>query len=296
MKASVIHKTIRQARGLLALGSLLALAACGGTALTTMTQATSEPFAGLPALVVPAGYRLVWADEFNTDGLPDPAKWSFDTERNKDGWYNHERQYYSRDRVENALVQGGRLRITARKEALSGAPDWGGQPYTSARLLTRGKAAWTYGFFEVRAKLPCGKGTWPAIWTLGTGGRWPEDGELDILEQIGHRPDRIFSTVHMAAGFGGKGSGTEVGRPGVCDGFHNYQMLWTAGEIRFAMDGVVHHVYANPKTGNAAWPFDAPQYLLLNLAIGGDLGGEVDEGMFPRIFEIEYVRVYQAGR
>lgn len=288
---------MRPARALLStftLIAVLALAGCGGHAPTTMTSPAPEPFAGLPPLVVPAGFRLVWADEFNTDGLPDAAKWSYDTVRNKEGWHNHELQYYSAQRPENAVVQGGTLRITARKESLRDAPDWGGQPYTSARLLTRGHAAWTYGYFEVRAKLPCGKGTWPAIWTLGTGGRWPEDGELDILEHIGHRPDRIFSTVHRAAGFGDKGSGTEVDRPGVCAGFHNYQMLWTADEIRFGMDGVVHHRYANPRSGSAAWPFDAPQYLLLNLAIGGDLGGVVDEGMFPRTFEIDHVRVYQA--
>ena len=145
-------------------------------------QAEARP----AALERPADYALVWADDFSNTGLPDPAKWAFDTGRNKLGWYNHELQYYSRERVDNAEARDGKLVITARKESLSSAPDWGRQRYTSARLITRGKAEWTYGFFEVRAKVACGKGTWPAIWMLGSQGDWPAAGELDILEHIGH--------------------------------------------------------------------------------------------------------------
>ena len=154
-------------------------------------QTSIQPAAQPAALSVPAGYTLVWSDDFNVPGAPDAAKWSFDTERNKAGWHNHELQYYSRDRTENAEVRDGKLVITARKEALASAADWGRQRYTSARLLTRGKAAWTYGFFEIRAKLPCGKGTWPAIWLLGSQGGWPAGGELDIAEHIGHQPGRV---------------------------------------------------------------------------------------------------------
>ena len=140
-------------------------------------------FIGTPMLAMsedfkpPANYRLVWSDEFSTDGLPDPAKWAYDTERNREGWHNNELQYYSGPRKENAKIKKGILHIQARKEALKEAPDWGRQQYTATRLITRGKADWTYGFFEVRAKMPCGKGTWPAIWTLGTKGQWPDDGE-----------------------------------------------------------------------------------------------------------------------
>ena len=248
-----------------------------------------------PTAGVPAGYVLVWSDEFGTDGLPDAAKWDYDTERNLPGWYNNELQYYARARSENSSVQGGRLLITARKEDLRTAADWGGQRYTSARLITRGKAQWTYGFFEVRAKMPCGKGTWPAIWTLGAAGRWPLDGEIDIMEQVGSNPTRVTGTVHTEAGSGGNSRGGATQVPLACSAFHNYQMTWTENDIRFAVDGVQYFRYVNPRTGVAAWPFYAPQYLLLNIAIGGDLGGTVDDLIFPVTMEIDHVRVYQVA-
>jgi beta-glucanase (GH16 family) len=243
---------------------------------------------------VPAGYTLVWGDEFDVDGLPDAARWDYDTERNRLGWYNNERQYYARARAENSVVRDGRLVITARRESLGSAADWGGQPYTSARLITRGKAQWTYGFFEVRAKMPCGQGTWPAIWMLGSGGRWPQDGELDILEHVGSDPTRVFSTVHTASGFAGNGRGAGTRLADACSAFHDYQMHWTADRIAFGVDGVVHFTYPNPRTGTDAWPFDAPQFMILNIAIGGDLGGAVDDRIFPVAMEIEHVRVWQA--
>ncbi len=241
---------------------------------------------------VPSGYTLAWADEFDTDGLPDATRWDYDTDRNSTGWFNNESQYYARDRAANASVSGGRLRITARLESLSRAADWGGQRYTLARLVTRGKASWTRGFFEIRAKMPCGRGTWPAIWTLGTGGVWPDDGELDILEQVGSNPTRVFGTVHTQAS-GGTGTGSAVQVADACGAFHNYQMTWTATDIRFAVDGAEYYRYTNPGQGNRGWPFDRPQYLLLNIAIGGTLGGAIDDNIFPVTMEIEYVRVYQ---
>jgi beta-glucanase (GH16 family) len=242
---------------------------------------------------VPAGYRLVWSDEFETEGLPDVTRWSYDTHRNRQGWYNNELQYYSAARYENTFVSNGRLRITARRESLSGFSDWGGQRYTSTRLFTLGKAQWTYGYFEVRAKLPCGRGTWPAIWMLGAGGVWPDDGEIDIMEQVGSNPSRILGTVHTPT-TGGSGNGSSTQVPDACTAFHNYQMHWTANEIAIAVDGVVYHRYRDPGTGRRAWPFNAPQYLLLNIAIGGTLGGSVDDGIFPVTMEIEHVRVWQA--
>ncbi len=283
--------------GLLASAALLS--ACGtssdlaGPAASAPTPPASTPSAGTP-LARPANYVLVWSDEFSTNGLPDPAKWDEDTSVNKTGWYNHELQYYSRQRPENAQVQDGTLRIIARKESLSSMPDWGGQAYTSSRMLTRGKADWTYGYFEIRAKLPCGKGTWPAIWMLGSKGQWPADGELDIMEQVGSNPSRVFSTVHRTAGFGGNGSGSDFQVPDACTAFHNYQMLWTPDAIQFGMDGTLNHTYTNPKTGYDAWPFDNPQYMILNIAIGGDLGGPVDDSIFPVTMEVDYVRVWQA--
>jgi beta-glucanase (GH16 family) len=293
----MMHSTMNFWPRLGALLALAGLAACS-TSAPQVPQVPKAPQVPAARLAVPDGYRLVWADEFDRPGLPDPAKWVHDTGRNKEGWHNHELQYYAGPRLQSADVVDGRLRIHIRQETLRDQPDWGGQHYTSSRLITRGKAEWTYGFFEVRAKLPCGLGTWPAIWMLGTGGRWPEDGEIDILEQVGSRPAHVWSTLHMGAGFGAHGVGAGQDLADVCTAFHNYQMLWTADEMRFAVDGVVHHVY--PKRKNAAnafgwWPFDQPQYLILNVAIGGDLGGPVDDSIFPRAMEVAHVRVYQPG-
>ena len=292
-----------------ALFALAALAACGGGG----SDAVPAPSAGTPPPTAapapepapqpepepaggPAGYTLVWSDEFDAEGLPDARHWVADTDRNRAGWYNNELQYYSAGRRENAVVRDGRLVITARLEALATAPDWGGQRYTSARLITRGLAQWTYGYFEVRAKMPCGVGTWPAIWMLGSGGRWPQDGELDILEHSGRDPGRVFSTVHTAAGSGGNGRSAGRALATACTQFHDYQMHWTRDAIEFGVDGAVHLRYPNPGSGSAAWPFDAPQFMILNIAIGGDLGGPVDDTIFPVAMEVEHVRVYQAGR
>lgn len=278
--------------------ALLALTACGGAGGSTPVT-PSAPVVSAPApeaIVLPSDYALVWADEFSTDGLPDAAKWLHETSRNKLGWYNNEKQYYSAARLENARVHDGVLSITARKESRSDQPDWGGQTYSSTRLATVGKRDWIYGFFEVRAKLPCGKGTWPAIWMLGSQGEWPAGGELDIMEWVGSRPERVFSTVHTTSGSGGNGRGAETVTTDACTAFHNYQMHWTAQQINFAIDGKVHFTYNNPGTGVAAWPFDAPQFMILNVAIGGDLGGAVDDTIFPVQMDVEYVRVYQKAK
>jgi beta-glucanase (GH16 family) len=265
----------------------LALTACsgvGGVSSMTTTPTT---------IAVPADHVLVWSDEFDKDGYPDATKWVHETGRNKEGWYNNEKQYYSGPRLENARVHDGVLTITARKEARSDQADWGGQAYSSTRLATLGKKDWTYGFFDIRAKLPCGVGTWPAIWMVGSQGAWPAGGELDIMEWVGSKPERMFSTVHTTSGSGGNGKGADAPVADACNTFHNYQMHWTAQQVIFAVDGKVHFIYKNPGTGVDAWPFDAPQFMILNVAIGGDLGGMVDDAIFPVQMDIEYVRVYQ---
>jgi beta-glucanase (GH16 family) len=270
---------------------MLGLIGCGAGGSADTEAATPQA-----PLTVPAGYQLVWADEFDKPGLPDPARWSYDTGMNKAGWHNRELQYYSAARPENSVVRDGKLVITARKEALNTAPDWGGQRYTSVRLISRGKGDWTYGFVSVRAKLPCGLGTWPAIWMLGSQGDWPAAGELDILEQVGKDPDHVFSTVHTTSGSGGQGKGGGTRMGDVCKAFHDYQMHWTPSEIRFGIDGKHHFTYPNAGSGKAQWPFDAPQFLILNIAIGGDLGGPVDDTIFPVTMEVESVRVWQKPR
>lgn len=276
----------------------LTLIACSGVgsispakpaaSASTLTMTTTST-----TLTLPSDHVLVWSDEFENDGFPDATKWVHETGRNKEGWYNNEKQYYSGPRLENARVQGGVLTITARKEARSDQADWGGQAYSSTRLATLGKKDWTYGFFDIRAKLPCGKGTWPAIWMLGSQGAWPAGGELDIMEWVGSKPERMFSTVHTTSGSGGNGKGADTSIVDACNSFHNFQMYWTAQQIIFAVDGKVHFIYKNPGTGLDAWPFDAPQFMILNVAIGGDLGGAVDDAIFPVLMEVEHVRIYQ---
>ena len=298
------HVLARRAATRVMLVFLLQLAACGGggDAAPVSPAPVAPPVAVDPvppappvaAGPAPASYRLVWADEFNTPGLPDASRWSYDTARNRAGWFNNELQYYAAARLENSRIIGGLLHISARLEELRSAPDWGGQRYTSARLVTRGKAQWTYGFFEVRAKLPCGRGTWPAIWMLGSAGTWPDDGEIDIMEQVGSDPSRVFGTVHTLGGSGGASTGAATQVPEACTAFHDYQLHWTSDEIAIGVDGVVYFRYLNPRTGRAAWPFDDPHYLLLNIAIGGNLGGAVDNGIFPVTMEIDHVKVWQA--
>jgi beta-glucanase (GH16 family) len=291
-----MHRPLSQACR--ATGLALALAALALPTLPARAADTAVP-PPAPTLVVPAGWQLAWADEFDVDGLPDPHKWAYDTFMNKQGWFNHELEYYASARARNAEVRDGKLLITARREALAKAADWGGQHYTSARLITRGLAEWTYGFFETRAKLPCAPGTWPAIWMLGVKGEWPDNGEIDIMEHIGRAPGRVGSTLHMRAGYGDHGVNGMTTMPDACGTFHRYQMLWTDRHIVFGIDGVDHLTYPRLDTGpgsdpKRAWPFDAPQFFLLNLAVGGDLGGPVDDAALPATLEVDYVRVWQA--
>jgi beta-glucanase (GH16 family) len=248
-----------------------------------------------------AGYRLVWNDEFNVDGPPDPARWVYDVERNREGWYNNELQYYSANRPENARVEGGRLVIEARRETpdRSTSPDTGGQEFTSARLITRGRAQWTYGFFEVRAKVPCGRGTWPAAWLLPVADvEWPAGGEIDILEHVGHDPGVVHGTVHTSRYNHRRGT-ERGGRKRVadaCGAFHRYQVLWTPEAINFGVDDVGYYAFRNDgRADPATWPFDQPFYAILNLAVGGDWGGAegVDRRAFPQTLEVDYVRVFQ---
>lgn len=248
---------------------------------------------------VPSGYTLVWFDEFesgSTQQLPDASKWNYDISQNRVGWFNNELQYYANGRLENSVVQNGKLTITARKENLAASVgDWGGQSYTSARLITKGKASWTYGFFEIRAKLPCGAGTWPAIWTLGsTVSVWPDQGEIDITEQTGWDKGTVLGTVHTLDGFGGNGSTGSTPLADACTSFHNYQIKWTPSAIDFYVDGVPFRPSYTKPASASGWPFDKPQYLLLNLAVGGVLGGSVNDATLATTgLEVEYVRVYQ---
>lgn len=276
----------------------LSIGACGGNKATTLT--TVPPVFSTTG--APAGYVLVWSDEFNTGAMPDQSKWTYDTEANAIGWYNNELQYYAVGRPENSRLSDGKLIITAQKETINPAPPDYRRPtpqvYTSARLHTRDKASWTYGFYEVRAKMPCGVGTWPAIWMLGMIGEHPANGEIDIMEQVGKNPKVIEGTIYTAstgAALGGSSGSTLV--EDACTEFHNYQLTWTKDSLEIGVDNKPYFSYSNPRTSISAWPFDKPQYLLINLAIGGDMAGPVDDSIFSRgtpvQMEIDYVRVYQ---
>jgi beta-glucanase (GH16 family) len=298
---------MRATRFGLSLSCLLPLlTACGGgagaSAAAPAAPASAPVVNPAPVLPAPTGWNLVWSDEFAVDGLPDSSKWDYDTSRNSVGWYNNELQYYASNRLENARVAGGKLVITARRERLTSAVDYGNQNFTSARLVTRGKFSWTYGLAEVRAKLPCSLGTWPAIWTLGSGGLWPDDGEIDLMEQKGLSiadKAEVSGTVHTRAynyynGSLGVGRGATLALPDACTAFHNYQLTWSADKLVLGVDNASYFEYLNPHNGDyRQWPFDKPQYLILNIAIGGDLGGAVPAGFNADQMEVEYVRVYQ---
>jgi beta-glucanase (GH16 family) len=253
-----------------------------------------------------SGWKLVWADEFNQTGLPDPANWNYEA-----GFVrNREAQYYTEGRLENACLTNGCLVIEARKEqfknpgfdAMANTNDWQRSrefaAYTSASLTS--KESWTYGRIEVRAKLPAGRGVWPAIWTLGTNigtVGWARCGEIDMMEMVGYKPNMIYGHIHTEESVTTKKvkDGTGIKVPGVSDHFHVYAVEWDTNQIAFFVDKHKYYTYHRSSDTEASWPFDKPQYLILNLAIGGAWGGAkgIDDAIFPQRFYIDYVRVYQ---
>ena len=297
-----------------------------GVAFLALTMA----FAGVADAREPAkgGGRLVWSDEFDGSVI-DRGKWDFDVDCWGGG--NSERQCYT-DRPANAAIEDGKLIITARKEAMTGpafplsqrgdpekAKAEATKPFTSARLVTRGKSAWTYGRIEVRAKLPQGQGIWPAIWMLPETnhyGGWAASGEIDILEAVnlgvrcdecaGGIENRILGTLH----FGGQWpdnvyKGDETALPAPLDGFHIFGIVWEKGKIVWTVDGKpyatrVASEWTTSGSSDPAAPFDRPFHLILNLAVGGGLAEGrglkgVDEKGYPKFMEIDWVRVWQCG-
>ncbi len=234
-------------------------------------------------------YQLVWSDEFNTNGMPDTSKWGYDVGGN--GWGNNELQYYTNARPENVRIENGSLVIEARKE------NYSGKAYTSARLLTKGKADWQYGKFEIRAKLPRGRGTWPALWLLAATNplNWPNDGELDIMEEVGYNANVIVGSAHNKTYFGGNSKSNSKFISSAQDSFHVYTLEWTEFNAIWSIDGVEFHAYQNPGNGTDTWPYQKKFFFIMNTAIGGDWGGAqgIDDSIFPQSFLIDYVRVYQ---
>ncbi len=234
--------------------------------------------------------KLIWSDEFNGKGLPDSSKWNYDV--GGDGYGNNEAQFYTKDRLENARMENGNLIIEARKEK------WGKNEYTSARLLTKGKFSFQYGTVEVRAKLPKGRGTWPAIWMMSENmKKWPDDGELDIMEHVGFNPGYIHASVHTKKYNhiqGTQKTYTLIVKD-VSEKFHVYKADWTPEKIEVYIDDKKFFTYKNVEKTKDAWPFDQPYFIILNLAVGGFWGGKegIDDNIFPQKYYIDYVRVYQ---
>ncbi len=232
----------------------------------------------------------VWEDNFSANGIADPSKWTFET--GGGGWGNNELQYYTNG--DNAVVTGGNLVITAKRQSLSG------NEYTSSRMITRGKGDWLYGRFEVRAKLPKGRGTWPAIWMLSsdnTYGTWPASGEMDIMEHVGFDPNNIHCSIHTSAYNHTRGTQKTSARvvPGATDDFHVYRIDWTPYAVRGYVDGTKYFEFVNENTGYTTWPFNKKFFLILNIAVGGNWGGAqgVDATAFPASMEVDYVKVYK---
>lgn len=241
----------------------------------------------------------IWSDEFNYKGLPDSTKWSYDQgdgcaiHPDLCGWGNNELQYYTSNRLKNHRVANGQLILEVHKE------DFETRKYTSTRLVSRNKGDWKYGRIEIKAKLPQGKGLWPAIWMLPTYteyGGWPKSGEIDIMEHVGYNPDSVFGTVHTEA-FNhmlGTHVGDQLYIPDAEDEFHVYAIEWTKEKMDFFIDEQNYFTFKNPNKTFAEYPFDKKFYLILNLAVGGNWGGKmgIDDNIFPQKMLVDYVRIY----
>jgi beta-glucanase (GH16 family) len=244
-----------------------------------------------PASNAPVQWDLVWEDNFDVAGLPNSKIWSYE-----EGYVrNNEAQYYTKERSENARVEDGKLIIEARND------NWNSHKITAASINTNGKKSILYGRIEVKAKLPTGVGTWPAIWMLGDamkkGTGWPACGEIDIMENVGYDPDVIHANIHTKAynhvKNTNKGNKITIAKP--YNDFHVYAVEWFEDHMDFFVDDQKYFTFPNEKTGNDVWPFDKPHYLLINLAIGGGWGGQegVDDKIFPQKYYIDYVKIFK---
>lgn len=263
---------------------------------TLTTNAQTQRLARTPKAAKKPGYTLLYSDEFNGTGKPDSTKWTF--EARPKGWVNGEQQTYTDATRDNAVLRDGNLVITGKKDYPTGDTS---APWSSARLISKNKMDFLYGKIEVRAKLPKARGSWPAIWMMPTEskyGKWPRSGELDIMEHIGNKLDSVFSSVHTESKNwmnGGLQSGTRIVKD-VNTTFHVYGLDWTPDSLVFTYDGQQCFTMVNPKTNAKDWPFDQPFYIILNVAIGGGLGGAITDEDWPDSMVVDWVRVYQKNK
>ncbi|MDG4715867.1 glycoside hydrolase family 16 protein [Winogradskyella marincola] len=229
--------------------------------------------------------NLVWQDEFDVNGAPDPSNWTYDLGTGTDGWGNLELQHYT-DRPENVIVEDGMLKITAKAESFSGSD------YTSSRIKSQDLYEFTYGRVEFRAKLPEGGGTWPALWMLGANFEevgWPNCGEIDVMEHVGNSQNTIHGTLHLPGNSGGNAVSGTTTNPTASSEFHLYSVEWRPGEIIFLVDNEPFFTFDNDGT----LPFNSDFFLIINFAMGGNFGGAVDPAFVESTLEVDYVRVYQ---
>ncbi len=256
--------------------------------LTACAPTTQSPTP--TAIAAPEGWSLVWHDEFDGKAI-DSKSWTYDL--GGGGWGNGESEVYT-NRPENARLENGLLVIEARKEQ----NDKGGFEFTSARLKTQGLQTFQYGRIEARLKVPIGAGLWPAFWMLGsniTQVNWPDCGEIDIMEYVGKEPKVILGTLH-GPGYSGALGLTQWNRQtyDIADDFHIYAIEWDADQVSWFYDGEKYHTVTREDVGERAWPFDQPFFVILNLAVGGTLGGLVNPNTtFPAQYLVDYLRVFQ---
>jgi beta-glucanase (GH16 family) len=240
------------------------------------------------------GYRLSWSDEFNGNSL-NMKDWSFDNGNgcpSNCGWGNNELEFYT-DRPTNLFFKDGNLVIEARKE------DYKGKPYTSAKIITRDKKAFLFGRIDIRAKLPKGKGIWPAFWMMpqeNKYGGWPTSGEIDMMEMIGHEANKTYGTLHFGPGPGSTqlGGNTSLSSGIFNDDFHLFSLEWKKDEISWYLDGKLFSKHTRAETGNATYPFNESFYFIINLAVGGNWPGNPDETtILPQQLIVDYIRLYQ---
>ncbi len=273
---------------------VIAAVALGGIAVTAFTAMARNEGAEEEEIIIPEGYsRLVFHDEFDTDGQPDTTRWNYEQGYLRNG----ELQYYTPG--QNAFCRDGNLVIEARAD--SAVINGEVCPITSASLTTKDRSAWKYGYVEVRAKLPSSLGTWPAIWMMPqeqSYGRWPRSGEIDILEHVGYNPENIHFSAHTERYNHMLGTQrTHVEKaPEAVGQFHIYGLKWTPDRLTWLYDGKeLYSIDREPDSDWTTWPFDIDYYLILNLAFGGGWGGAegVDIASLPQRYEIDYVRVFQ---
>jgi beta-glucanase (GH16 family) len=263
-----------------------------------LSLASMVMLAGVFGATNTPAWHLIWSDEFDSpDGsAPNSTKWSYDL--GGDGWGNNEFESYT-SRRENSRMEGGRLIIEARKESIKGT-DGITRPYTSARLKSKGKWSWTHGRIEARIKIPRSQGMWPAFWMLGANADsvgWPDCGEIDIMENIGKEPDTVHGTIHGPGYSGGDGIGKPFKLPSnqpFASDFHLFAADWETNRIRWSVDNQIYFTVtpANLPTGKN-WVFEKPEFLILNLAVGGNWPGNPDSTTsFPQQMIVDYVRVY----